>query len=123
MQCEEVATTDGGSRAEPRTCPVRRSDIHKHLGRVPADKVEVRREHGDDGVIEELVAGVRLHNEHGPHFGTVRVAERVVYHYHVATPVDHWSHLSCQSSASSSARRGYMPRTSCSSSNSACARA
>ena len=62
---------------------------------IAADKSEVRRQHGNDGVVEQLVARVRLHNEHGPHFGPPCVAERMVHHYHVATPVDHGLTLLC----------------------------
>src|SRR5688572_22677379 len=113
MQREKVATTDGGIRTEPRTGPLRRVDVHQYLGRVAADKTEVRRQHGNDGMIQQSVPYVRLHNEHRPHFRTARVAKRLVHDNHVAAPVDHWSALSCQSSGSSSANSGYMSSTSC----------
>src|SRR5947207_15916536 len=108
MQCEEIAATDGGSGAKPRTRPARGGDVHQYLGRVAADKAEVRRQHGDDTMVEQLIAHVRLYNKHGTHFRTGCIAERVVHHDHVATPVDHGLVLSCQSSGSSSARSGYM---------------
>ena len=66
---------------------------------------------------------IRLNNQHGPYLGTARVGERQIHHDHVAAPVVHFSALSCQSSGSTSARSGYMPNTSCSSSNIAWTRA
>src|SRR5437016_8545497 len=53
-----ISTTHRGSRAEPRTSPVRRGDVDQYLRRVADDKAEIRSEHDGNAVVELLVAHV-----------------------------------------------------------------